>query len=220
MKHTLLQHEVSPAQPVLSHLSATQLQSLSHIQREARDLFADKWWTHACAGAAQYAGASLGAAEELGRVLPGRLPRCSGDPSAGTPSTSPSSHALQWTSGTPRTYSQTECACRSVLDVCNGNSIPCLFTVVVLGLQVKAQSTCDLLRARWCEPVLSVVDIRVGDDEEAATDPFYRFGPTRFSVIPRSAVGNVSVRFVPDQVQIFPASSPGSCTCPSEMSTT
>ena len=48
--------------------------------------------------------------------------------------------------------------------------------------------------------MLSVVDIRVGDDEEAATDPFYRFGPTRFSVIPRSAVGNVSVRFVPDQV--------------------
>ena len=66
---------------------------------------------------------------------------------------------------------------------------------------MKAQSTCDLLRARWCEPVLSVVDIRVGDDEEAATDPFYRFGPTRFSVIPRSAVGNVSVRFVPDQVR-------------------
>lgn len=69
--------------------------------------------------------------------------------------------------------------------------------------QVKARSTCDLLRARWCEPVLSVVDIRVGDDEEAATDPFYRFGPTRFSVIPRSAVGNVSVRFVPDQVCPF-----------------
>ena len=74
----------------------------------------------------------------------------------------------------------------------------------VPGVQVKAQSTCDLLRARWCEPVLSVVDIRVGDDEEAATDPFYRFGPTRFSVIPRSAVGNVSVRFVPDQVQVPP----------------
>ena len=71
--------------------------------------------------------------------------------------------------------------------------------------QVKAQSTCDLLRARWCEPVLSVVDIRVGDDEEAATDPFYRFGPTRFSVIPRSAVGNVSVRFVPDQVRCMPS---------------
>ncbi len=48
------------------------------------------------------------------------------------------------------------------------------------------------------------MDVRVGDDEEAATDPFYRFGPTRFSVIPRSAVGNVSVRFVPDQV--IPAS--------------
>ncbi|EIE27434.1 Zn-dependent exopeptidase [Coccomyxa subellipsoidea C-169] len=68
--------------------------------------------------------------------------------------------------------------------------IPCL---------VKAQSTSELLRARWCEPALSVVDVRVGDDEEGAGDPFYRFGPTRFSVIPRSAVGNVSVRFVPDQ---------------------
>ena len=79
---------------------------------------------------------------------------------------------------------------------------------------MKAQSTCDLLRARWCEPVLSVVDIRVGDDEEAATDPFYRFGPTRFSVIPRSAVGNVSVRFVPDQVQNFPASLSESPACP------
>ncbi|KAK9917148.1 hypothetical protein WJX75_001304 [Coccomyxa subellipsoidea] len=64
---------------------------------------------------------------------------------------------------------------------------------------VKAQSTRELLRARWCEPALSVVDVRVGDDEEGAGDPFYRFGPTRFSVIPRSAVGNVSVRFVPDQ---------------------
>ena len=80
------------------------------------------------------------------------------------------------------------------------------FNHLILNLQMKAQSTCDLLRARWCEPVLSVVDIRVGDDEEAATDPFYRFGPTRFSVIPLSAVGNVSVRFVPDQVQVSPAS--------------
>lgn len=69
--------------------------------------------------------------------------------------------------------------------------------------QLKAQSTRELLRARWCEPALSVVDVRVGDDEQGATDPFYRFGPTRFSVIPRSAVGNVSVRFVPDQVPPF-----------------
>lgn len=68
--------------------------------------------------------------------------------------------------------------------------------------QLKAQSTRELLRARWCEPALSVVDVRVGDDEQGATDPFYRFGPTRFSVIPRSAVGNVSVRFVPDQVPL------------------
>jgi di- and tripeptidase/Cys-Gly metallodipeptidase DUG1 len=32
-----------------------------------------------------------------------------------------------------------------------------------------------------------------------AQDASYRFGPTRFSVIPRVAVGNVSIRFVPDQ---------------------
>jgi len=32
-----------------------------------------------------------------------------------------------------------------------------------------------------------------------ARDASYRFGPTRFSVIPRVAVGNVSIRFVPDQ---------------------
>ena len=41
--------------------------------------------------------------------------------------------------------------------------------------------------------------MRVGDDRATVTDPFYRFGPTRFSVIPRLAVGNISIRFVPDQ---------------------
>ena len=65
---------------------------------------------------------------------------------------------------------------------------------------MKAESTAELLRARWCEPALSVVDVRAGDGQSGATDPHYRFGPTRFSVIPRSAAGNVSVRFVPDQV--------------------
>ena len=55
----------------------------------------------------------------------------------------------------------------------------------------------DLLSARWCEPTLSVVDVRIGDDETGGDA--YRFGPTRFSVIPRLAVGNVSIRFVPDQ---------------------
>ena len=34
-----------------------------------------------------------------------------------------------------------------------------------------------------------------GGDERAS----YRFGPTRFSVIPRAAVGRVSIRFVPEQ---------------------
>ena len=56
----------------------------------------------------------------------------------------------------------------------------------------------ELLKARWCEPTLSVVDVRIGD-EDGSGDSAYRFGPTRFSVIPRSAVGNVSIRFVPDQ---------------------
>lgn len=58
----------------------------------------------------------------------------------------------------------------------------------------------DLLSARWCAPTLSIVDVRIGDDEsEGVDDDAYRFGPTRFSVIPRLAVGNVSIRFVPDQ---------------------
>eukprot|EP00884_Botryococcus_braunii_P000755 jgi/Botrbrau1/10680/Bobra.139_2s0010.1 len=64
---------------------------------------------------------------------------------------------------------------------------------------VKAHCMSELLKVRWCEPALSVCDVRVGDEEEGASDPHYRFGPTRFSVIPRLAIGNVSVRFVPDQ---------------------
>ena len=55
----------------------------------------------------------------------------------------------------------------------------------------------ELLRARWCEPTLSIVDVRVGDDEESSHDPFYRFGPTRFSVIPRHAVGNIRCAAAP-----------------------
>lgn len=56
----------------------------------------------------------------------------------------------------------------------------------------------ELLTARWCQPSLSVVDVRVGTAEEEE-NAHYRFGPTRFSVIPRAAVGKISVRFVPDQ---------------------
>ena len=72
--------------------------------------------------------------------------------------------------------------------------------------QVHAASTSELLRARWCEPALSVVDVRLAGDQgsDLDTDPFYRFGPTRFSVIPHAVVGNVSVRFVPDQVGGLP----------------
>lgn len=44
------------------------------------------------------------------------------------------------------------------------------------------------------------MDVRIGDDQAAACgDTGYRFGPTRFSVVPRTATGHVSIRFVPDQ---------------------
>lgn len=58
----------------------------------------------------------------------------------------------------------------------------------------------DLLVTRWCLPSLSVVDMRPGAAHaaEPATTS-YRFGPTRFSVIPKAAQGKVSVRFVPNQ---------------------
>ena len=56
----------------------------------------------------------------------------------------------------------------------------------------------ELLWARWCQPTLSVVDVMVGTAEDDDT-AHYRFGPTRFSVIPRAAVGKISVRFVPNQ---------------------
>ena len=48
-------------------------------------------------------------------------------------------------------------------------------------------------------PLCSVVDVRVGTTEEQSNAAHYRFGPTRFSVIPKAAVGKISVRFVPDQ---------------------
>ncbi|KAI8475319.1 MAG: Zn-dependent exopeptidase [Monoraphidium minutum] len=57
----------------------------------------------------------------------------------------------------------------------------------------------DLLVARWCQPSLSVVDVRAGGAAPQGGRSLYRFGPTRFSVIPRSAVGKVSIRFVPEQ---------------------
>ncbi|GBF92924.1 hypothetical protein Rsub_05760 [Raphidocelis subcapitata] len=59
----------------------------------------------------------------------------------------------------------------------------------------------DLLVARWCQPSLSVVEVRSGGVGLGGADErsLYRFGPTRFSVIPRTAVGKVSIRFVPEQ---------------------
>ena len=37
------------------------------------------------------------------------------------------------------------------------------------------------------------------DEAPAGKAACYRFGPTRFSVIPKVAVGKISIRFVPDQ---------------------
>lgn len=69
-----------------------------------------------------------------------------------------------------------------------------------LGIKelTAGRSERDLLNARWCQPTLSVVDVRVGTADDA-DHAHYRFGPTRFSVIPRAAVGKASCRFVPDQ---------------------
>lgn len=68
----------------------------------------------------------------------------------------------------------------------------------VSELRVAGQSDQELLTTRWCNPTLSIVDVRVGTSQDADS-AHYRFGPTRFSVIPRAAVGKVSIRFVPDQ---------------------
>jgi len=65
---------------------------------------------------------------------------------------------------------------------------------------LERRSASDLLYERWCAPSLSIVDIRAGDTaNEEILPECYRFGPTRFSVIPHRAVGKVSIRFVPKQ---------------------
>lgn len=56
----------------------------------------------------------------------------------------------------------------------------------------------ELLESRWCRPTLSVVDVRTGGGGGLGQEAS-RFGPTRFSVIPRSATAKVSIRFVPKQ---------------------
>eukprot|EP00210_Caulerpa_lentillifera_P007669 g7320.t1 len=72
-------------------------------------------------------------------------------------------------------------------------------TLGIPGLTVST-SKMDILRARWCKPTLSVVDMRSsGMSISQTTMDHYRFGPTRFSVIPCHAVGKVSIRFVPRQ---------------------
>lgn len=84
------------------------------------------------------------------------------------------------------------------LDTCHEFSLEGYREALGIPKLASAANMRELLKARWCEPTLSVVDVRIGD-EDGSGDSAYRFGPTRFSVIPRSAVGNVSIRFVPDQ---------------------
>ena len=89
--------------------------------------------------------------------------------------------------------------CQLSDDCANFCDLTCALTSLELLFSLTESARCrELLKARWCEPTLSVVDVRIGD-EDGSGDSAYRFGPTRFSVIPRSAVGNVSIRFVPDQ---------------------
>lgn len=76
----------------------------------------------------------------------------------------------------------------------------------------------EVLHQRWQRPNLSVVDVRVNETEVRGTshagakhpaahldgnhgsgEGHYRYGPTRFSVIPRKAIGQVSIRYVPNQ---------------------
>ncbi|KAL3135302.1 hypothetical protein ABBQ32_007500 [Trebouxia sp. C0010 RCD-2024] len=84
------------------------------------------------------------------------------------------------------------------LDKCHEFSLEGYREALGIPKLASAANMREVLKARWCEPTLSVVDVRIGD-EDGSGDSAYRFGPTRFSVIPRSAVGNVSIRFVPDQ---------------------
>ena len=76
------------------------------------------------------------------------------------------------------------------------------------------QHSDGLLRVLLAPPLpcrmCSVVDVRVGTTEEQSNPSHYRFGPTRFSVIPKAAVGKVSIRFVPDQAR-FRGRAGGGC---------
>jgi len=85
----------------------------------------------------------------------------------------------------------------------------------------SAALTGEILRRRWCEPCLSITDLRVAPDPAAAADDDEndddnddndgetnmsapvaaagRWGPTRFSVVPAHVTGFVSVRYVPAQ---------------------
>lgn len=57
----------------------------------------------------------------------------------------------------------------------------------------------EVLHRRWCVPALSITDVRVNQHEVGKAS----YGPTRFSVVPKSVVGHVSVRYVPGQASSF-----------------
>eukprot|EP00798_Chlamydomonas_sp_ICE-L_P015334 gene15334-21420_t len=86
-----------------------------------------------------------------------------------------------------------------------GQTLPAEFSVSgyknSLGVpaltNMAGANTKELLSTRWCRPSLSVVDMRPGISKADVGDP--RFGPTRFSVVPKTAIGKVSIRFVPKQ---------------------
>ena len=106
----------------------------------------------------------------------------------------------------------------------HGCDAPGIFDTELYRQSIGVPALCacgagEVLRARWCEPSMSIVDIELpqaeaetvqdrrdrdpspaGDESvHGANSAWRKFGPTRFSVIPCKAVGKVSIRFVPDQ---------------------
>ena len=65
--------------------------------------------------------------------------------------------------------------------------------------QLTSTSARELLTNRWCNPSLSIVSIVASSQETTSGLRFGVYGPTRYSVIPHSVRGQVSIRFVPRQ---------------------
>ena len=54
----------------------------------------------------------------------------------------------------------------------------------------------EVLTARWCQPTMSITNV---SSSNTSTQARTSFGPTRFSVLPKFAQANLSVRYVPNQ---------------------